>query len=274
MKEILIETKNIQFAYNEKDVLKGIDLSICKGEKIAVMGRNGAGKTTFLLNINGVLSPDKGKIYVKGKEIGKCNADVLRKTTGFVFQDPDSQIIASTVKAEISFGPLNMGLEKNEVKKRVDSAIEYMGLKGFENRAPHYLSGGEKKRVTIADILAMGPEVFIFDEPMSSLDPINAENVESIINRLHNEGKTLIVSTHNSDFAYRFAERIIVFDDGKIAGDGTPDEIFSNVELLEKTDLKKPEIMIIWEKLARKGIVKGNCPKTAEETAMAIIACI
>lgn len=272
MKKVLIEARDIHFAYDEKEILNGINLAVYEGEKIAVMGSNGAGKSTFFLNLNGVLSPDRGEILMEGKRIGKKELKELRKRVGFVFQDADSQIIASNVRAEISFGPMNMGLKKDEVIKRVESAIEYMDLKGFEDRAPHYLSGGEKKRVSIADILAMETEILIFDEPMAALDPVNSENVEKILNRLHSDGKTIIIATHDVDFAYRFADRIIVFYDGNIIADGSPWEIFNKSEILKKANLKKPAVMTIWEALEKRGAVKGNCPKTPEDAAMAIIA--
>lgn len=273
MKEILIEAKNIHFAYDDNEILKGINFSVSKGEKIAVMGSNGAGKSTFFLNLNGVLLPDDGEIFIEGKKIGKREINELRRKVGFVFQDADSQIIASNVRAEISFGPMNMGLRKDEVIKRVDDAVKYMDLTDLQDRAPHYLSGGEKKRVSIADILAMEPEILIFDEPMAALDPVNAENVENILNRLYSDGKTIITATHDVDFAYRFADRVVVFSKGNIIADGTPDEIFKRSEILKEANLKKPAVMTIWEALEKKGAVKGKCPKTSEEAAMAIIAC-
>ena len=272
MKKVLIEARDIHFAYDEKEILKGINLAVYEGEKIAVMGSNGAGKSTFFLNLNGVLYPDRGEILMEGKRIGKKELKELRKRVGFVFQDADSQIIASNVRAEISFGPMNMGLKRDEVIKRVESTVEYMDLKGFEDRAPHYLSGGEKKRVSIADILAMETEILIFDEPMAALDPVNSENVEKILSRLHSDGKTIITATHDVDFAYRFADRVIVFCDGNIIADGSPWEIFNESEILKKANLKKPAVMTIWEALEKRGVVEGNCPKTPEEAAMAIIA--
>ena len=210
MKDILLEVRDLSFAYEEKPVLKDINVKIYKGEKVAIMGSNGAGKSTFFLNLNGVLQPENGQIILEGRKIGKKEFTELRKRVGFVFQDADSQIIASNVRAEISFGPMNLGLTRNEVIKRVDNAVKYMNLEKMQDRAPHYLSGGEKKRVSIADILAMESEVLIFDEPMAALDPVNADNVELILDRLHNDGKTLLIATHDVDFAYRFADRGVI----------------------------------------------------------------
>lgn len=266
MKELL-QVKNLCFAYDEKPILKQINVSICRGERIAVMGSNGAGKSTFFLNLNGVLQPDSGEILLEGKTLKKKDFKELHRRVGFVFQDADSQIIASNVKAEISFGPMNLGLSKEEVRNRVTAAIEYMELSRLADRAPQYLSGGEKKRVSIADILAMETDVLIFDEPMAALDPVNAQNVESILKRLHGDGKTLLIATHDVDFAYRYADRILVFSDGEIVADSTPQEVFHRKEILERAHLKAPAVMTVWEALEQKGFVKKGTgyPVTAEE---------
>ncbi len=266
MKELL-QVKNLCFAYDEKTILKQINVSICRGERIAVMGSNGAGKSTFFLNLNGVLQPDSGEILLEGKTLKKKDFKELHRRVGFVFQDADSQIIASNVKAEISFGPMNLGLSKEEVRNRVAAAIEYMELSRLADRAPQYLSGGEKKRVSIADILAMETDVLIFDEPMAALDPVNAQNVESILKRLHGDGKTLLIATHDVDFAYRYADRILVFSDGEIIADSTPQEVFHRKEILERAHLKPPAVMTVWEALEQKGFVKKGTgyPVTAEE---------
>lgn len=263
----LLQVKDLCFSYDEKPVLKQINITVRKGEKIAVMGSNGAGKSTFFLNLNGVLQPDSGDILLEGKKLKKKDFKELHRRVGFVFQDADSQIIASNVKAEISFGPMNLGLSREEVKNRVAAAIEYMELSRFEDRAPQYLSGGEKKRVSIADILAMETDVLIFDEPMAALDPVNAQNVESILKRLHEDGKTLLIATHDVDFAYRYADRILVFSDGGIIADGTPREVFHRKEIMERAHLKAPAIMTVWEALEQKGFVKKGTgyPVTAEE---------
>lgn len=263
----LLQVKNLCFSYDEKPVLQQINVTICRGERIAVMGSNGAGKSTFFLNLNGVLQPDSGEILLEGKTLKKKDFKELHRRVGFVFQDADSQIIASNVKAEISFGPMNLGLSKEEVRNRVAAAIEYMGLSRLADRAPQYLSGGEKKRVSIADILAMETEVLIFDEPMAALDPVNTQNVESILKRLHGDGKTLLIATHDVDFAYRYADRILVFSEGGIIADGTPQEVFHRKEIMERAHLKAPAVMTVWEALEQKGFVKKGTgyPVTAEE---------
>lgn len=272
--ETILQVKGLSFAYEEKNVLEDISLSVHRGEKIAVMGSNGAGKSTFFLNLNGVLTPSNGEILLEGKKIGKKERILLRQKVGFVFQDADSQIVASNVRAEISFGPMNLGLLKEEVKERVAEAVSYLELSELLDRPPHYLSGGEKKRVSIADILAMKPDILIFDEPMAALDPVNAEHVEQILNRLHEEGKTLLIATHDVDFAYRFADRLLVFAEGRLLADGTPMELFHNEEILKRAHLKAPSMLTIWESLIRERIVNGVDPyPVTPEAAVMQIAC-
>ncbi len=274
MDDILLEGKGLSFSYEKKPVLKNICFSVKRGEKIAVMGPNGAGKSTFFLNLNGVLQAGQGEIFWDGKKVGKKERRRLQRNVGFVFQDADSQLIASNVRAEVSFGPINLGLSKEEVIERVEEAIEYLSLSDLQDRPPHYLSGGEKKRVSIADILAMRPEIFLFDEPMAALDPINAEKVEQILHRLHKEGKTILVATHDVDFAYRFADRVLVFSNGCLIADGPPQEIFRQGEIMERAHLKKPTVMAIWEALRKAKLVEeqGEYPRTGEQAAEKILA--
>lgn len=257
MKEILLETRHLSFSYEEeKNALNDVSVSIGMGEKIAVLGANGAGKSTFFLNLNGVRTPDSGEIWFQGQEIHKKNRRVLQENVGIVFQDADDQIIASTVKAEVAFGPLNMGMSREETKRRTKRAISQMNLEGYEMRPPHYLSGGEKKRVGIADILAMETKIILFDEPTASLDPMSAQMLEEVLNQLEQAGKTILFSTHDIDFAYRFANRMIVFADGTVIADGQPEEIFQNEHILAGANLKKPVIMEVCEMLERNGLLK------------------
>ncbi len=266
-KERLLEIKKISFFYEQgKPALKDVSLSIDKGEKIAVLGANGAGKSTFFLTINGVRVPQEGKIFYRGEEIGKKNRKILAEHIGIVFQEADNQIIGSTVKSEVAFGPINQGLSIKKVEEQTIGAMREMGIEEWGDRPPHYLSGGEKKRVTIADILAMMPEIIVFDEPTASLDPVNVDMFEQVAMRLSKDGKTVLVSTHNVDFAYRFAERILVFAEGQLLADGNSNDIFSNQELLQKNHLKKPIILEIYELLKRKGkLASGIMPKTLVE---------
>lgn len=264
----ILKVEDLYYIYgNGKAALDGVSVDIYEGEKIAVMGSNGSGKSTFFMNINGVFTPEQGKIIYRDTVINKKNLKELRKNIGIVFQDADNQIIASTVMAEVAFGPMNLKLPKEEVKQRVEEALAYMNISDFKDRPPHYLSGGEKKRVSIADIIAMKSEIVIFDEPTAALDPLNALMLEEVLDKIGSEGKTMLISTHDVDFAYRWAERVLVFCQGKIIADGTPIEIFQNRSILRKTNLKQPTMLEIYEMLVEKHMVENtkDYPKSTEE---------
>ena len=255
----ILQVKDLHFRYNdEKETLRGINLDIYEGEKVAVLGSNGAGKSTFFLNINGVLKSTSGEIVYRGKTITKKDLNELRKNVGIVFQDADNQIIASTVEAEVSFGPMNLKLPREEVIKRVDMALAYMNISDFKKRAPHYLSGGEKKRVSIADIIAMDSEIIIFDEPTAALDPLNAAMLEEVLGKMNEEGRTMLISTHDVDFAYRWAERVIVFSNGQIIADDTPFNIFKREDILEQASLKHPTMFDVCRIIEEKNLISSG----------------
>ncbi|KNZ41168.1 energy-coupling factor ABC transporter ATP-binding protein [Acetobacterium bakii] len=259
MPKPILKVRDLYYSYGNGDAaLDGVSVDIYAGEKIAVIGSNGSGKSTFFLNANGVLKADHGEISYQDTLINKKNVKELRKNIGIVFQDADNQIIASTVMAEVSFGPMNLKLPKKEVIERVEEALAYMNISDFKNRPPHYLSGGEKKRVTIADIIAMKSDIIIFDEPTAALDPLNAQMLEDVLAKLGSEGKTMLISTHDVDFAYRWAERAIVFAQGKIVADGTPLEIFRNKAILEQANLKRPAMLDVYEMLVEKEVLKDT----------------
>lgn len=263
MDDMIVSVRDLRYSYaGAHEILKGIDIDIREGEKIAVVGTNGAGKSTFFLNLNGVLTPDSGEVIFRGKRMTRSKQDLieLRKGIGIVFQDADNQIIATTVMDEVSFGPMNLKLPKEEVIARVDEALGYMNITEFKDRAPHYLSGGEKKRVTIADIIAMHSEVIIFDEPTAALDPVNATMLEEVLEKLSDQHKTMLISTHDMDFVYRWAERVVVFCKGQIIADGTPVNIFQNASVLERANLKKPTMLEVYEML----IDHEMLPKTTD----------
>lgn len=239
----LLRLENISYTYGEAvPALEGVSVSISAGERIAVLGSNGAGKSTFFFCCNGVLSPQSGEVFLCGQKVSNRGKDIfrLREAVGMVFQDPDDQIIASTVESEISFGPMNLKLDRTEVVRRVDGAVGAMALQALRSRPPHYLSGGEKKLVTIADILAMEPQIILFDEPTSSLDPQNTSRFKRILEDLSSLGMTFMVSTHDIDFAWEWAERVLVFHDGKLLADAEPTEAFGDEALLAKAGLRKP----------------------------------
>jgi ABC-type cobalt transport system, ATPase component len=268
MRKLILKIEDLHYDYgNGKSALNGVNIDIYEGEKIAVIGSNGSGKSTFFLNVDGVLTPEQGKIIYRDTVINKKNLKELRKNIGIVFQDADNQIIASTVRAEVGFGPMNLKLPKDEVLKRVDEALEYMNISHLKDRPPHYLSGGEKKRVSIADIIAMKSEIIIFDEPTAALDPLNAMMLEDVLLKLGTEGKTMLISTHDVDFTYRWAERVLVFNEGKIIADGSPIEIFTNMKILKQANLKQPTLLEVYESLIEKNFLKDikSYPKSIKE---------
>lgn len=266
----LLRVDNISYRYNSKYLaLNDVSLSFRAGERVAVLGENGAGKSTFFLCCNGVLRPQAGKIFYRGREISDSKKDILtlRQNVGLVFQDPDSQMIAGSVESEVSFGPMNLGLPKDEVSRRVEKALAQMNISRYRDHAPHYLSGGEKKRVSIADILAMKPEIILLDEPTASLDPKNEDALEHILGALSSEGMTVMISTHDVNFAYRVSQRVIVFAQGKVIADADADEVFAQSETLEHAGLKKPILYEMSEfiKNVIPDIPNKRKPRTIEE---------
>lgn len=263
----ILEFKNLCFHYEKnRPVLQNLSLSIYPEEKVALLGNNGAGKSTFFLCCNGVLKPCGGEIFFHGNYLNATHKELitLRKNVGVVFQDPDDQIIASTVEGEVSFGPLNLGLSMDETSIRVDKSLQKTGLSTFRTRHPHSLSGGEKKRVSIADILAMEPELILFDEPASSLDPENAAALEDTLEELNRQGISVVISTHDVDFAWRWANRVLVLHNGNLLADSTPQEVFDNEPLLQKSGLKKPMLYELTEVLCN--VTKHDLPHEFPKT--------
>lgn len=260
MKQI-ISLDNVSYKYSDSDcAIKNVSLSICKGEKVALVGNNGAGKSTLMLAMAGAVLPLEGKIYLNEQIVASKNLRELRKAVGIIFQDADNQIIAPTVQDEVSFGPYNLKLSKEEVKTRTDKAIEDMNLDAFRTRPPHYLSGGEKKRVTIADILAMQPQIILMDEPTASLDIYHTEILEEKLEKLNQEGMALVVSTHDVDFVWRWADRVILMSSGEIIADADIEAVFCDDELLKKAGLKRPLLVEISKHLGLK-----NLPRTIQQ---------
>ena len=245
MKELL-RFEHVSFTYEDgtehRLALKDCSVSIGAGERVAVLGGNGAGKSTFFLLANGVLCPKQGNVFFHGEIVGRKRQELnrLRRGVGLVFQDPDVQILGGTVEEEISFGPMNLGLSREEVRRCVGEAVKRMRLEDLRQRAPQYLSGGEKKRVSIADALAMEPELLLMDEPAASLDPENCRILEETLEMLGEQGLALAVATHDVDFAWRWAQRILIFHDGCLAADRTPEELFSDTDLLAACHLAQP----------------------------------
>lgn len=252
MQEEILRMERVSYRYpGEKTyALQNCSLTVCEKEKIAVLGGNGAGKSTLFLLANGVIRPETGNLAFCGRILkGEQDLYALRRGVGLVFQDPDVQILAGTVWEEVAFGPVNMRLVPEKIRTAVQDALAAMNLQEYAERAPQYLSGGEKKRVTIADVLAMHPRLMLLDEPASSLDPQGRRDLEIRLGLLHDAGMALLVATHDLDFAWRWADRILVFRKGQLAADGTPEEIFADDALLKACALEKPILYQVGEAL-------------------------
>ena len=265
-----IKIENLCASYEEDDgsktsVLKNVSLEIKKGEYLAVLGHNGSGKSTLAKLLNMILEPDSGKIYIEGKDITDpemTEDDVfeLRKKVGMVFQNPDNQLVATIVEDDVAFGPENLGIEPKEIRRRVDEALEVVGMSEYAKSEPARLSGGQKQRIAIAGILAMKPDCMIFDESTAMLDPLGRREIMNTIEKLNREhGITIIMITHYMDEAAR-ANRIVVLDDGKILMDGTPRDIFADPEKLENCGLDVPQCVRLVHSLKKQGInIEGEC---------------
>ena len=262
----IIETRNLTHIYRGKiKALDGINFTAMPGERIAIIGANGAGKSTLFKHFNGILKPTGGEVLIKGEPVSSRNILNVRKTVGVVFQDPDDQIFAPTVKQDVAFGPMNLGLSEETIEKRVREALETVRLTGFDERTPHHLSTGEKKKVAIAGILAMQPEVLVLDEPTAGLDPGGAVRLIRLINEMNRYlGITTIIATHEVDIVPLLADRVCIMSAGRIIGDGTPQEIFSTDEMIKKTHLRLPVVAQLMEMLRDEG-VPGNIRFTLEE---------
>ena len=265
----LIETKNLRYSYPDgTSAVQGVDLKIERGEKIAFVGPNGSGKSTLFLLLNGTLRPAGGEVLISGRPIRYDSRSLreTRKKVGIVFQNSDDQLFAPTVRQDVGFGPVNLGLSKEEAEERVARALEYVGIEGLKDRPPHHLSGGQKKRAAIAGVMAMDPEVMILDEPLSNLDPTGSEEVMGLLEELNERGTTMIISTHDVDLAYRWSDRVYLLADGKIADQGRPEEIFGQTKLLFGSGLRQPLIMEVYDEISRRDLAApGKRPRTLPE---------
>lgn len=265
----MLEVKNIKYSYNTNyKAIKGVSLKVEKGEMVALLGKNGAGKSTLFLHLNGIYRPDEGQVFIDGEELKYDKKSLLkfRQKVGIVFQNPDDQIFAPTVEEDVAFGPLNLGLPMEEVQDRVEEVLVRVGMSGYEKTAPHHLSGGQKKRVAIAGILAMKPEIMVLDEPTAGLDPQGVVLLSKLLRELNEEGITIIISTHDVDLVPIYAQKVFVLVDGLLIGEGTPKEIFAKPEILEQANLKVPIVTELFQKLEDEGFdMEGDYPLTIDE---------
>ena len=262
--DIILKAEDLHFSYDDEQShsLNGLSLEIKRGQKVAFMGANGSGKSTFFLCCTGILRPQSGKLYFNGEEIryDKKSLLKLRSKVGIVFQDPDNQLFSASVYQEISFGILNLGVSEEQAAEGVEGVIDYLEITPFRHKPTHALSGGQKKQVSIADILVMHPDVIILDEPAAALDPKHTTMVNHIVDQLTEQGITVCMATHDVNYAYEWADEVLLFHEGKVLIHGTPAHVFSNPAALHQTNLEPPAVLELFESLCRKGILKSSLP--------------
>lgn len=272
-----IDVNNVTFSYDNDDenqrraVLKNLSLSINKGEFVALLGHNGSGKSTLAKMFNGILCPDSGSVAVCGLDT-KNEEQILdiRKRVGLVLQNPDNQLVASIVEEDVAFGPENLGVEPEEIRRRVDAALKAVDMYEYRTHAPYKLSGGQKQRVAIAGVIAMEPDCIVLDEPTAMLDPQGRREVMDTVIKLNKEKNiTIILITHYMDEA-ALADRVVILDDGEILCDGTPRDVFSKVELLKRHSLDVPQSTELAYRLKSAGLKIGSVPLNPVECAAAV----
>lgn len=249
--EVNGETKTTRVSTRAID---GVTINIEKGSFTAIIGKNGSGKSTLAKNINGLMVPTSGAIYVKGMDT-RDDSKIweIRQSAGMVFQNPDNQLVSAIVEDDVAFGPENIGVNPLEIRQRVDQALKAVGMEKYRGKAPHLLSGGQKQRIAIAGVVAMKPDCIIFDEPTAMLDPKGRDEIMNIIEKLHEEGITVVLITHFMEEAAK-AERIVIMDEGKVVLDGTPAEVFKERDLIKSINLDVPLESELAYRLRKRGI--------------------
>ena len=254
----IIKTEHLTFRYEntDRDVIRDMNIEIEQGSFVAVLGHNGCGKSTFASHLNAILLPSGGKVWVDGMDTAVETDDSLkniRKTVGMVFQNPDNQIVATVVEEDVAFALEKLGVEPNEMRKRVDETLESVGMSEYAHHATHRLSGGQKQRIAIAGVIVMRPKILVLDEPTAMLDPQGRKDVMQIIKKLHEGGTTVVLITHFMDEAAQ-AQRVVVMNDGQILIDGTPHYVFENAGLLRSIGLDVPQSTDLMFLLRRHGL--------------------
>ena len=277
----MIETKDLTFTYPAPEgetnppALRGVSVTVEKGTFVVVLGHNGSGKSTLAKHMNAVLLPSGGAVYVEGMDTRDESLLLeIRRRTGMVFQNPDNQIVANVVEEDVAFAPENLGVATEEIRRRVDDALAAVDMTAFMTHAPHLLSGGQKQRIAIAGVIAMEPECIVLDEATAMLDPIGRQEVLSAVHKLNREkGITVVLITHHMNEAEE-ADRVIVMDDGRIALDGTPKEVFTQVEPLRTMGLTVPDTVDLLDRLRKDGLDVPLDALTVDECAAAITAAL
>ena len=272
----IIQTQDLRFSYTTAEgvspvVLDGVNLEIEEGSFVAVLGHNGSGKSTLAKHMNAILLPSGGKVFVSGMDTANDNLLLdIRRTVGMVFQNPDNQIVANVVEEDVAFAPENLGIPPAEIRRRVDDALKAVGLYEFREHAPHLLSGGQKQRVAIAGVIAMRPRCIVLDEPTAMLDPVGRKEVMDTVKQLNRRaGVTVVLITHHMDEAAQ-ADRLVVMAGGHVVADGTPKEVFADVEGLKAVGLTVPETVELCYELRQEGLALPLDALSDEECAQAL----
>ena len=264
MSEMILEAEDLCFTYDgsRTPALNKCSIQIRRGSRVAVLGSNGSGKSTFFLCCNGIHKPSMGRLYYEGKPVDYSRKGLLdlRRKVGIVFQDPDNQLFSASVYQEISFAILNLGASKEQAKEATERMMEEMNISAFREKPVHALSGGQKKLVSIADVLVMEPEIVIMDEPASALDPRHTEMVNRVVDQMTEKGITVMMATHDVDYAFAWADEAAVFHEGRVLRQGPPCEVFADKKLLEETHLVQPAVMRLFNRLCQKNILDPSLP--------------
>ena len=261
-----ITVRDLSYTYSDGTrALEDVNMAVYEGERVAIVGPNGAGKTTFLLHLNGILRGSDGQVEVFGKSVEKVKREDVIKEVGIVFQDPDDQLFMPTLFDDLAFGPMNLGLNEEEVRERVEKALSSLGLSGYEDRCPHHLSYGEKKKASLAAVMSMEPRVLVLDEPTANLDPRSRAELIGIIKELNErEGITIVIATHDVNAIPALADRVYVLNK-RIIAEGTLQKIFSDFELLTENNLEVPEVFKLFEVLRCFGYNCEELPLSIDE---------
>jgi len=255
VEDAVLFLRDVKFTYESGvDALRGVTLAVDKGEYLAIVGGNGSGKTTLAKHMNGLLRPTGGQVLVNGAQSSTRTVAELARVVGYAFQNPDHQLFCRTTQDEVSFGPTNTGLDEQEVRRRTDRAIELMGLSEVRTRPPLSLTLGFRRKISIASVIAMEPQVLILDEPTTGLDAREADELMAIVQRLNDEGRTVVLITHEMKLVAEHANRVVVMADGRVVLDSDARGAFSDLELLRHSKLLPPPVTQLAHKLAQIGV--------------------
>jgi len=271
--EAAITVRDVRYTYPDGSVaLDNVSLEVMKGEKVAILGPNGAGKSTLLMHMAGILTPQQGEVTILGMPLNDKNIHHIRGNVGMTFQNPDDQLFCSTVYEDIAYGPLNLGLPRDEVVSRTKEALRQVGLEGYDDRPPHRLSEGEKKKVAIATVLSMQPKIMIIDEPGANLDPKSRQELIDLIKDLQEKQSfTLVVATHDVDLVPQVADRTFILNQGRVIAEGPVREVLLNLEVLHEARLEPPSVTKLFYLLTeRNAVTQESMPLTIDEALQEI----